>query len=367
MFSWSWVFASEPRTLRRTRNTRVGMIRSRSRRQSPTHTAEDSQAPGLIRRPFFFFRVIGRLFDSGLRCLFGPLVLIGCMAAGSAQAQVVYLQGSGNPTFNQRFSDILQEHLGPDVQLRPFNQRSLTASDSAPVVTLGPEALVAVMEAGTSNPVIALLVNQRLISGLVTGNNRQLTGLYYDPPLLRQVLIGRTILPQATRVALLARPDDVTRYDGLIEQLAQFELEARVFVVAGDDVLIQTLTRALSFGDFLLATPDDVLYNPRTIKHILLTTYRRNRLVVGPGHAFVRAGVLASSFAPLADYAREAAELTREYLDTGVLPAPAFPDMFDVEVNHQVARSLNIPLPDEALIVEEVRRLLEHTAQGGRP
>lgn len=295
------------------------------------------------------------------------LILALLVMITGAQAQVVYLQGSGNPTFNQRFSEILQDQLGPDVTLRAFSGRGRVPDDRAPVITLGPEALIDVMEADTRNPVVALLVNQRLISGLVSGNNRPLTALYYDPPLLRQALIGRTILPQATRVALLARPDDAARYDELISDLERSGLEARVFVVSGDDVLIPTLTRALSFGDFLLATPDDVLYNPRTIKHILLTTYRRNRLVVGPGHAFVRAGVLASSYAPLSEYAREAADLVREYLDTGTLPAPRYPDVFNVEVNQQVARSLNIPLPGEASIVEEVRRLLELPDVGGRP
>lgn len=301
--------------------------------------------------------------------LFVWVLLVLLMTSGEALARepVIYLQGSGNPVFNQRFTELLTEHLGPGIRLEAFSPEMSHLRPNAPIITLGPEALGEVVEAAPGHPLVALLVNRQLISALLTGGEPRLTALYYDPPLLRQALIGRAILPQATRVAILARPDEVVRYDRLIRELAVSGLEARVFMVSGDDVLIQALTRALSFGDFLLATPDEFLYNPHTIKHILLTTYRRNRLVIGPSQAFVRAGALASSYAPLTDYAEEAAALISHYLDTGELLPPAYPVSFDIDVNHQVARSLNIPLPDDAQLVEEVLQLLESNRRGDRP
>lgn len=303
----------------------------------------------------------------GLLCRL-TLGLLLLLVVVSAHGNVVFVQGSGNPAFNQKFTELLQSHLGEQVSVRPFGDNA-RAYPKAPVVTLGPDALTDFLETETSHPVIALLVNQRLVSGFLGSEDSDLalTSLYYDPPLVRQALIGRSLLPQATRVALLARPDDRSRYDTLVDELAMFGLEARVFLVTGEDVLIQTLTRALSFGDFLLATPDDVIYNPRTIKHILLTTYRRNRLVVGPGHAFVKAGVLVSSYAPMTAYVRESAGVVQRYLQSGELPPPAYPIEFDIEINHQVARSLNIPLPDQSKIIEDVRKLLDLSTAERQP
>lgn len=327
------------------------------RRSSPRVRALSGAAPGRIR--------VSALSGRICRIITGVLLLF---LVASAQASIVFIQGSGNPAFNQRFTELLQSHLGDQVLVRPFSDDA-RAYPKAPVVTLGPEALTDFLETDKSHPVFALLVNRRMVSGFRGSDevNQSLTSLYYDPPLLRQALIGRSLLPQATRVSLLARPDDRSSYDALIDELARFGLEARVFLVTGEDVLIQTLTRALSFGDFLLATPDDVIYNPRTIKHILLTTYRRNRLVVGPGHAFVRAGVLASSYAPLTGYARESAEMVRSFLDSGRLPPPAYPTAFDIEVNTQVARSLNIPLPDQSEIIKGIRELLEQSTAERQP
>ncbi|SFR44114.1 ABC-type uncharacterized transport system, substrate-binding protein [Marinobacter daqiaonensis] len=295
------------------------------------------------------------------------LIFVLLLLAQGAAAEVVYLQGSANPTFNLRFTELLQSELGPDIEIRSFTAVShFDAAPPGPVITLGPEALSKVLEAGTSRPVLALLVSRDAYQGFMNETDTPLSAIFYDPPLLRQVLVGHAVLPQSTRIALLARPEDANRYDELTARLSEIGLEARVFLVTGEDTLIPTLSRALSYGDFLLATPDEMIYNARTIKHILLTTYRRNRLVIGPGHAFVRAGVLGSSFVPLPNYAAAAADYVQHWQDTGELPEPTYPRDFDVELNRQVARSLNIPLPDGSVIVEEVKRMLERmTAEDG--
>ncbi|MBC7183743.1 MAG: ABC transporter substrate-binding protein, partial [Marinobacter sp.] len=118
--------------------------------------------------------------------------------------------------------------------------------------------------------------------------------------------------------------------------------------------------RALDYGDFLLAAPDSAIYNPRTIKHILLTAYRRNKIVIGPTQAYVKAGALASSYAPFPEMARVASEFVATYFATGRLPPPAYPDEYKVEINKQVARSLNIPLPDREDIARKVNQQLSN-------
>ncbi|MFC4259011.1 ABC transporter substrate-binding protein [Marinobacter lacisalsi] len=279
-------------------------------------------------------------------------------------ATVVYLQGSANPTFNLRFKELLQEQLGSRIDIRSYGSLGNFEGPPGPVITLGQEALNQVIEQDTHRPILALLVGRSYLEGISSDHSAPVSAIFYDPPLLRQALIGRVILPQASRMALLARPGEASRYDTLIEQLAYYDIEARVFLVSGEDALIPALNRALGFGDFLLATPDEAIYNARTIKHILLTTYRRNRLVIGPGHAFVRAGVLASSYVPLADYTETAARYIREWERNGKLPASAYPDDFSIEINRQVARSLNIPLPDTQRIIEEVKRMLKRAPSG---
>lgn len=292
------------------------------------------------------------------RFMTGVVLALLLMICLPLRAEVVYIQGSANPTFNLRFTDLLQEHLGKETEVRSFGSLGNFEGPSGPVVTLGQEALNEVLEKGTHRPILALLVGRNFLEAVSSDDPHSISALFYDPPLIRQALIGKVILPQASRMALLARPETSNHYDALIQHLASYDIQTRVFIVSGENALIPALNRALDYGDFLLATPDESIYNARTIKHILLTTYRRNRLVIGPGHAFVRAGVLASSYVPLSDYTEAAAHYIEVWEKTGSLPAPAYPDSFSIEINRQVARSLNIPLPDRQNIIEDVNRLL---------
>ena len=100
-----------------------------------------------------------------------------------------------------------------------------------------------------------------------------------------------------------------------------------------------------------------MVYNRATIKHILLTTYRQGRVLIGPSRAYVRAGALASTYTPIDDFAREAATLIRHWLENGVWPAPRYPEHFNIVVNRQVARSLNILVPKTDILESQLRAL----------
>ena len=203
-----------------------------------------------------------------------------------------------------------------------------------------------------------MLVEKSFIDGFADRAPGRISGVLYDVPLLRQALTGKVILPQANTISILATTNSVELYEPLIDQLPAYGMKARIFVVDNAEDLIPTLVRALGYGDFLLAGPDDAIYNPRTIKHILLTAYRRNKIVIGPSQAYVKAGALASSYPPFTAMADLGADFIEQFLATGTFPEPAYSPVFRVEVNNQVARSLNIPVPDRDYISQSVQEEL---------
>ncbi|EDM49235.1 ABC transporter substrate-binding protein [Marinobacter algicola] len=278
--------------------------------------------------------------------------------AQSSSGPQVYLAGSGNSALNRRMLSLLEETLGSDVNIRSFHSGQTALDNTTPVITLGPEAFTRVRQENRDVPILALLVDQSFISGYSERSEGSVSGILYNPPLIRQAITGQEILPHATRVAMLARPETVELYEPLVDKLPTYGLQARVFVVSSDDDLIPTLIHALNYGDFILAAPDSGIYNPRTIKHILLTAYRRNRIVIGPSQAYVKAGSLASTYTPLTEIAKLAANYIEQYRRDGQFPPPAYPDVFRIELNDQVARSLNIPLPDRQEIINSVRERL---------
>jgi len=291
--------------------------------------------------------------------------IVAAILVGNAPAQgqerdrlPVYLAGSGNEALDQHILDLLKLNLGSQREFILLSDKQAALIDEAPIVTIGPGAFSRIRQANRKAPVLAMLATQNFLDGFTTLSPGRVSGIYYDVPLLRQALLGKAILPQATRIALLSTTGSAALYDTLIDQLQPYNLEARLFIVDDDKQLIPTLIRALSYGDFLLAAPDNVIYNPRTIKHILLTAYRRNRIVIGPSQAYVKAGSLASGYPSFSVMAEMAAAYLQVFFETGQFPAPDYPSDFQLEINQQVARSMNIPLASREQIAQAVERLL---------
>ncbi|MBD3642370.1 MAG: ABC transporter substrate-binding protein [Marinobacter sp.] len=278
----------------------------------------------------------------------------------------VYIASSGNPALDQHMTQLLEDSLPDDITLRPLTNGQTATPDDAPIVTIGPSSFSKMRQANRQAPILALLVESSFIEDYVTPNPGQITAVYYDVPLYLQAQIGKAVLPQATKVAILASTETVGLYEPVLDQLPGIGLQPRVFIVDSQQDLIPTLVRALSYGDFLLAGSDNRIYNPSTIKHILLTTYRRNRIVIGPSQSYVKAGSLASGYAPFSAMASTAAGQLKHYFASGELPAPVYPDRYRVEINSQVARSLNIPLPGKEALereLEEARARYEEVGE----
>ncbi|ERS86834.1 ABC transporter substrate-binding protein [Marinobacter sp. EVN1] len=287
----------------------------------------------------------------------------GLALAQETDTKSAYIAGSGNAALDDHVARLLSEQLGDQIALEPLVESQIAILKDVPVIAIGPAVFSRVRQANRDLPIMALLVEREFIEGYATRSAGQVSAVYYDVPLLRQALTGKVILPQATRVAMLATTESVELYEPLIDQLAPYGLEAKVFIADTEDQLIPSLIRALSFGDFLLAGPDDAIYNPRNIKHILLTAYRRNKILIGPSQAYVKAGALASSYAPFNEMAELAASHLIAYFENGSFPAPTYSEEYRVEVNQQVARSLNIPLPKREWIAEAVQNMINENDQ----
>lgn len=118
------------------------------------------------------------------------------------------------------------------------------------------------------------------------------------------------------------------------------------------------LKRTLARSDAILALPNPLVYNPRTMKGILLTTYRHRVPLIGLSQAYVRAGAITAVDSTPAHIGTQLGEilagLARSPTPRPALPPPAFPRYYDVVVNPTVADSLGIHL----LPANELRAIL---------
>jgi putative ABC transport system substrate-binding protein len=121
--------------------------------------------------------------------------------------------------------------------------------------------------------------------------------------------------------------------------------------VASDSNLLDAANNLLPRVDLLLALPDSKIYKRDNIKSILVTSYRHQRPVIAFSKAFVNAGALAAIYSTPDQIARQASDLLNT-LPAGIsqLPPAQAPSLFAISINSAVAQSLNLDVPDEAVI-----------------
>lgn len=167
--------------------------------------------------------------------------------------------------------------------------------------------------------------------------------LWSDPPLDRQLRLTRYLLPEARRVGVLYAQHS----QFLIEDLRRaakpmgLEIIAEAWTDLRDSRPLQTL---LQNSDVLLGIDDPQLYNSKTAKNLLLSSYGQQRALIGPNAGFVRAGALASTLSNQEDWLAVVDQLLDQ--PPGRWPRALYPDHFRVASNQQVARSLGIEAID---------------------
>lgn len=300
-----------------------------------------------------------------LGCLLFAPISVAQTNLSDPATSLVYIADSENQRLNWRLRELLSAAFGESVMIRSFVPGQTSQDSESPVIAIGPTAFSRIRDENRQVPVLGLLVEEAYVNKRDQEAGDRISAVLSTPPLIRQAAIGRAILPYSTRVAMLARPATEHLYSSILDDLAALGMEGRVFLVPTDDRLIPTLIRALSYGDFVLAAPDSTIYNPRTIKHILLTAYRRNRIVIGPSQAYVKAGALASAYTPLSEVAKMASDYVQHFWQHNEFPAPAHPTKFGIEINRQVGKSLNIPLPERQTLIDIITHRLERIEVSG--
>ncbi len=244
----------------------------------------------------------GRL--SGKTPTIGRLLAGLCLAIGgllnllTANAADILLTGADDSPGMRSFAAALSERR-PGDRVRFEALANLPAPGKLPrdtrLILLDPPSLDWRLQDAQGPPTLVLRISrlqarQRLGSALP----QHLSLLWSDPPLERQLRLIRILLPQAKRIGVLY--DQHSEF--LIKELRQAAAPLRMEIVAEhwDDINdSRPLQSLLKNSDVLLGLDDPDLYNPKTVKNLLLSSYSRQMALVGPNAAFVKAGSLAST------------------------------------------------------------------------
>ena len=216
-------------------------------------------------------------------------------------------------------------------------------------VAIGAEAFHAALESDDGRPVVAGYLTSTDFEEALRGRKRppHITAVFSNPDPLDQVALAEF---------LLGRPAI-----GVFDSPAVQTLTSRLvgtgvrLIPARPNRDIDALLRAAQGVDVILALPDGSVLNPSNINHVVRTLYQRRSVLIGYSSALTRVGSLASVYGSPRDIARNVAAIVERYADEGMLPDPAFMTEISVAFNSQLARSLNIALPEKAATVQAIK------------
>ena len=179
-------------------------------------------------------------------------------------------------------------------------------------------------------------------------SDRKNAVLYMSQPYCRQIQFIKLINQRWKTIGFLnsqVKPVE-TR---LLQQCAnKYNIKTYEVNTTGVKNLTNEIKDALNHSDILLALPDKNIYNSKTVKNILLTSYRYRKPVIAFSRNFVNAGALASIYSTTEQISKSASSLIEQYIsnDYRFEKIINHPQSFDISINRQVFKALNINVPD---------------------
>ncbi len=290
-------------------------------------------------------------------------IVLGLLMPNFAQAYsgisiVMSAPTEANQEFVEAFKLELMNAKSTNLRVKVIDlsqeQKLVVAENSELVIALGVKALGASSKLKLTTPVLGVFIPLPTFNSQLAKSKRELgnfSAIVLDQPYARRFSLIKAVMPDVKNLGMLVGPDSRLEMEDIrvAGEDAQFNILQEN--VQQEAELLSRLITLLQNSDALIALPDALVYTRETVQPILLTSYRYQKPVFGYSQSYVKAGALAAVYSTSKQLAKQAAEIAiKSQQAPGMLPPPQAPRYFSVAINYQVARSLNIQIPDESAI-----------------
>lgn len=215
------------------------------------------------------------------------------------------------------------------------------------IVAAGTHAARELIKLETSTPIIFSLLPGSSYQNNIQNSHycrikTRCSAVYLEQPIDRQFSIIKKGLPDIQNLGIILGPSSAVMLDRILRAEKKYGIDVRIELAEKDDnpvILADSLSKT---SEALLAIPDPDVYNRRTAKGILIGTYRHQIPLIGYSHGFVHAGALFSIYSTPRQIASQTGMMLMQAILSSKkeLPLPEYPDVYMVEINPAVMRSL---------------------------
>ncbi len=240
---------------------------------------------------------------------------------------------------------------------QPF-WRSLNQKQPDLLVTVGtPASRSALQYAGNTPLIFTLVLDNPAASDANSSPSRTGDGITLLVPVREQLQMIRQALPEARRVGLLHSRSSAAIYKAAAGQAEEQGLRLEQRMVNGERDVPAALRSLLPLVDVVWMPPDNLVYDSRIIRFILLECFQNSVPIVAAGREVAEAGTPLALGVDYADIGRQTAEMALRRLSGrgGQVSDIQPPRRVLLYINDLVASSLGLNIPkavrDKAVVV----------------
>ena len=215
------------------------------------------------------------------------------------------------------------------------------------IVAIGKDSIISATRRFPENAKLFISTSPADIDD-VSSDDSKISFLYIIQPLCRQVQFIKALNPKWNSIGLIIGDHSTIDEEDINACKSSNTLGVNTATIDSAKQLTIRLNEILSSSDLLLAQPDSSIYNSKTVKNILLTSYRSRKPVIGFSKNFTKAGALASIYSTPTQIAETATSIIEQYITSGKRFSlkESYPDDFEISINRQVFRALDLETPD---------------------
>jgi len=287
------------------------------------------------------------------------LIFLACLILASASAfaekKIIIVSPASSNYSQSLVQNILTNLEATDIKADVFNidQQVNISTNYNLIVSIGKETTSLSDIKDLSIP--KLRVVSKIDSNKKTNRINE-TYLSMTQPVCKQFTLIRSLNSDWKTVSILLGKPNTPETKKLETCAAQYNLTLKTILISQYVNIIDALNSSLSNSDVLLALPDPSIYNAKTVKSILLTTYRHRIPVIGFSEGFVHAGALTAIHSSTEQLGKQITELIiKHYENEKTNKHHLYPKYFDIAINKDVAKSLGITIPDRKVLIEKLK------------
>lgn len=287
-------------------------------------------------------------------------LLLGVAKADLADStRHVVIVTSSDSSYQQRTASRIQQNIdSADVQSLVISADELTTSpkhSNTVYVAIGERAITNLHN--YASDAMVLRINNRKIHS--TNYTSAQSDLITEQPACKNLQLIQALNPRWTTIGVLASINTLDTTAKLTICAIKYNLNLQVYAITDESDLLTTLETAVENNQVLLAIVDPLIYNSKTVKNILLTSYRHRKPVIGYSDSFVQAGAIAAVYTSPESAGDDAVNILSDFFANNWQFKQQIhrPSDFEVNTNSRVAGSLDIALPDQKTIVKRIRNM----------